>query len=182
MQQPLDGYLNLHGKANEKTSTATFKRGIINAIYPQQGTADVQIVGSHSTVIKGVFFSSGVNPNSVMVGDKCRIDMFSEINPADCVIAYTYGRKMTTSSHGVVTSTGSPTGTSVKINHGLNGVPTNVSFSPQLVIQGASPITNIVSANLDPNKPVDATYIYILVFDNNSSGTTMKATWYASCV
>ena len=90
--KPLDPYLKIHGKANDRVTPATFKRGIINAIYAATGTADVQLVGNQSTVLKGIFFSSAVTPSKAKVGDKCRVDFFSEINPSDAVIAYLYGR------------------------------------------------------------------------------------------
>lgn len=88
--KPLRSYLQLHQQANEKVTPATFKRGIISAVNVHAMTADVQIVGNQSTVLKGIPLSSAINPATLSVGARCRIDMFSESNPNDCVVAYTY--------------------------------------------------------------------------------------------
>jgi len=89
-QVPLDTFLGIHSKANSKTIPATFKRGIVNAVNIQAGTMDVQIVGNQSSILKGIAVSSAVNLTTAKPGDRCRIDMFSEINPNDCCVAYTY--------------------------------------------------------------------------------------------
>ena len=103
-QNPLDSYLNLHKRANQFTTPAYFKRGIISAIHIQQGTADVQIVGNQNTTLKNIPLSSAIatslalvstqasNPN-IQVGDKCLLFMFDETNPNDCVVVCAYGRK-----------------------------------------------------------------------------------------
>ena len=86
----LDSYLHVHRKANDRTSSASFKRGIISAIYSGSFTADIIILGNTQTILKNVSLSSAINIQTVKVGMKCRIDMFDETNPNDCVVAYVY--------------------------------------------------------------------------------------------
>ena len=89
-QQPLDTYLGIHKKANDNTTPATFNRGIINAVNIQAKTVDIQLVGNQSSILKGVAVSSAINLSVIKAGDRCRVDMFSEVNPNDCICAYTY--------------------------------------------------------------------------------------------
>lgn len=89
-QPPLDSYLKLHSKANDKTTPSMFKRGIINAINIQARTVDIQIVGNQTTVLKGIAASSAINFTTVKAGDRCVVLLFSEINPNDSVILATY--------------------------------------------------------------------------------------------
>jgi hypothetical protein len=88
--QPLRSYLQLHSQANEKITPATFRRGIINAVNIQSKTADVQLVGNQSSILKGIPLSSAINLTTVKAGQRCRVDLFGEINPNDSVVAYTY--------------------------------------------------------------------------------------------
>jgi hypothetical protein len=85
-------YTQIHKEFNERLTPAFTKRGIINKLYPETWTADIQIVGSTQGIIKGVPLSSAIDINDVRIGDKCRVDMFDENNPNDMVVAYTYGR------------------------------------------------------------------------------------------
>ena len=163
-QQPLDPYLKLHNKANSNTLPATFKRGIINTIHPN-GTADVQVVGNQSTILKGIYFSSAVNPVTVRPGDKCRIDMFSEINPSDSIIAYTYGRQQQSlASWGYATL---PDGNHQQVSHGLPGIPNIISVStfPAGTSAGVEAPFAWVSLTAPP---ADNNYIYVDVYASGS--------------
>jgi len=89
-RQSLSPYLDLHNKANERVTPATFKRGIINAVNVQSKTADVQVVGNQNNILKNVPVSSAIDITTLQPGNRCRIDMFDEANQNDMVVAYTY--------------------------------------------------------------------------------------------
>jgi hypothetical protein len=182
-QPPLDPYLNLHSKANDRTSRATFKRGIINAINAQLGTMDVQIVGSHSTILKGIPFSSAVNSSAVRVGDKCRIDMFDETNPYDCVVAYIYGRKLTTSAYGIynISTAISSGGTAISIPHTLGVMPT-FAFASCRFVSSISAFSPAVFTEGTQVTKFDANFIYVTVYVGISTGVQpLTFFWFATC-
>ena len=86
----LDPYLNLVSKQNNKVTPATFKKGVISAVHTNSNTADVLVVGNNDTTLKNIPVSSVIILSVADVGKRCRIDMFDETNPNDCVIAYLY--------------------------------------------------------------------------------------------
>lgn len=171
---PLESFNDILKKGRNKTTPATFKRGVINTIHPN-GTADVQIVGNHSTILKGLYFSSAVNPSLARPGDKCRVDMFSEINPNDSVIAYIYGRQFTPLiNKGYVT--GSYTaGTQYSVKHGLGVVPNIYTIDNLPYLEGG---TNVAALALDFSTPPNDTYLY---FKPGGSGLlTLTFFWFAA--
>jgi hypothetical protein len=126
------------------TGSATYKKGIIAKLYLDSASADVVIVGSNQTVLKNISFSSAIDLNDIMVGDKCRVDMFSEYNPSDSVIAYTYGRK----KKGVISDVNSSI-EMVGIDQDiLNITPIGTFFNGQTLIE----IINSGNAVIDQKK------------------------------
>lgn len=77
-------------KINNTITPASFKRGIVSAVYINNWTADVSIIGSTATTLKGIPISKALTASTVQAGMKCRVDFFSENVPGDAVLAYTY--------------------------------------------------------------------------------------------
>jgi hypothetical protein len=184
-QEPLVPYLKLHAKANDNTTPASFKRGIINSISLQSWTADVQLVGNHTTVLKGIQLSSAINANAIRVGDRCRVDMFSEMNPNDMVIAYVYGRKMMTSNSGFFGYTGASA--NIKIPHSLGVIPTIAAISTDnrtYVYYGTYVSSQgVYISNTGPNNVAfDANYLYVTVETNYGGSQSYSIFWFVSCV
>lgn len=73
-----------------KLVRATFKKGFINAVNISGKTVDVYYAENPQTIIRNIPVSDTVNISSVLVGKRCRVDLFDETNPADSVMAYTY--------------------------------------------------------------------------------------------
>lgn len=69
---------------------STFKKGFINAIHSGSFTVDVYFAENTQTIIKNIPIAKSVDITTVIIGQKCRIDMFDETNPNDCVMAYVY--------------------------------------------------------------------------------------------
>jgi hypothetical protein len=69
---------------------STFKKGFVNAIHSGSNTVDVSFAENPQTIIKNIPIAKSVSIASVIVGQRCRIDMFDETNPNDCVLAYVY--------------------------------------------------------------------------------------------
>jgi hypothetical protein len=67
-----------------------FKKGFINAVHISSGTVDVYFAENPQTIIKNIPVSKNITMASVMAGQRCKIDIFDEINPNDMVVAYTY--------------------------------------------------------------------------------------------
>lgn len=77
-------------KQNDKLVRATFKKGFINAVYPNSRTVDVSYAENPLTAVRNIPVATNVDISLVQVGQRCRVDLFDETNPADCVMAYTY--------------------------------------------------------------------------------------------
>ncbi len=158
---------------------ATYKKGIINSIYPQSWTADVQIVGNVQTLLKSIPLASHVNANFVKPGDKCRVDAFDESSPNDMVVAYIYGRKLPFASFnkGITTITTTKT----TIAHGLGVTPDFVFFIPQATQQHADTASDPQGGTINYNntkdifqaQTADDTNIYL-----QSILDTLSVTWY----
>ena len=160
-----DSYLNFQKRQLNKISPATFKHGIIAAVYRQSWTADVIVEGDIQTILKNIPMSSAV-PYNVQVGQLCRIDMFDETNPRDSVVAYTYGTapfsnilRVKTSGSGLVYVTAG----GQAIPHGLGQVP-DFYF---LIGYGSTAGTGYVADYGSGGKPADATNIYSLAIGGN---------------
>lgn len=171
-------------KQNRKLLPATFKKGIIVNVYPQNWTADVYIVGNNQTILKGVPLSTSLDATNTQPGMKCRLDLFDETNPTDMVVAYTYGSgnlngiPRSAFGNAVVTNAGNT------IPHNLGVVPTVVGYINQLNSQITLSGTDSHGDTFNyfyPNvvyeyQPADSTNIY-LAAQNNSS--TITITWFA---
>ncbi len=81
-------------KQNNKLLVATFKKAVITNINVASNTVDVYYAQNPSTIIKNIPLASHIHSSQVMINDRCRVDMFDESNPSDCVCAYIYGRKI----------------------------------------------------------------------------------------
>jgi hypothetical protein len=159
-----DSYLNFQKRQLNKISPATFKHGIIAAVYRQSWTADVIVEGDIQTILKNIPMSSAV-PYNVQVGQLCRIDMFDETNPRDSVVAYTYGNAPSSNVLAVKMGTAFITGSGQGIAHGLGQVP-DVYF---LMGYGQYVSNNTTYGGMytadygSGGHPADATYIYSLL-------------------
>lgn len=69
---------------------ATFKKAFINAVNASTKTVDVYYAQNPQTIIRGIPISNNVDVSTLTVGKKCRVDLFDENNPRDCVMAYTF--------------------------------------------------------------------------------------------
>ncbi|MGH2639898.1 MAG: hypothetical protein ACRDF4_11575, partial [Rhabdochlamydiaceae bacterium] len=171
----LDPYLHGVKKQNNKTTPATFKRGVIVTVHPSAWSADVIVVGNNQTILKNIPLSSAITPSQVRAGDRCRIDMFDETNQNDMIIAYTYGRAPSqVVNSGLFAVPGSDLSHHA-IPHGLSVTPTLISVStwPSGVPSGGGePGFVWVSQTL----PVaDATNIYV-----DSAGGSKTIYWAAA--
>lgn len=88
-----NAYNEIFKKQTSTLITSTFKKAVVSAVQAQNNTADVYFVDSPNTVIRSIPLASHIDATKVMVGDKCRVDLFDEKNSRDMVIAYCYGRK-----------------------------------------------------------------------------------------
>lgn len=163
MEQP---YNQTFKRQAAKLIPATFKKGIISAIYTNSSTADVMFVGNQQTIIKSVPFASSINVALVSVGDKCKIDCFDETNPNDMVIAYTYGKTLPkTFAVGsfLVTTAG------VAIPHKLYTTPNLVGFIK----------TDVPTGNIDVYQYAvpDSLKIYLKSINGN-----MNVNWFVGKV
>ncbi len=77
-------------KQYKKLVKSGFKKGFINAVHLSSGTVDVYYAENPQTIIKNIPVSKNIILANVMAGQRCKIDVFDEINPNDCVVAYTY--------------------------------------------------------------------------------------------
>lgn len=158
--QPLDGYLGLSKKIHNKTTADTFRRGIISAVHIAANTVDVIILGSNASTMRNVQVSSAININNIQNGQKCKLWMFSETNPNDCVCEYTYGTAATPKANSGYASIPA-TQTHYAIRHGLQGVPTIVTTGiwPQGIPAGGG-VPGFVSVSTT-GPAADATNIYV---------------------
>lgn len=69
---------------------STFKKAFINAVNPSAGTVDLAYAENPQTVIRSVPAAKSIDLTAVFVGQRCRVDLFDETNPTDCVLAYVY--------------------------------------------------------------------------------------------
>jgi hypothetical protein len=167
-----DSYLNFQKRQLGKISPATFKHGVIAAVYRQSWSADVVVEGDMQTVLKNIPMSSAV-PYNVRVGQLCRIDMFDETNPKDSVVAYTYG---TAPSSNIIIKSSGPQLVAVSasgqaIPHGLGQVP-DFYFLMGYGATGGGYVADYGSGG----NPANATNIYSLVIGQPG---TVNCVWMA---
>lgn len=77
-------------KQQARLVRATFKKAFISAVHVNQRTVDVSYAGNPLTVVKNIPIANTVVVANLSPGQRCRIDVFDETNPNDCVMAYTY--------------------------------------------------------------------------------------------
>lgn len=77
-------------KQQRKLVPSTFKKAFINAIHVNSATVDVYFAENPQSIIKNIPIAKSVDLTTAFVGQRCRIDLFDETNPADCVLAYVY--------------------------------------------------------------------------------------------
>ena len=160
-------------KQNKKLVTATFKKGFISAVYLNSSTADVFFVENQQTVVKGIPLASHIIASQVMVGDKCRVDVFDEKNPSDMVVAYIYGRSMSYQGD-VLFATGSLTlnlltGTGT-IAHGLGVTPDLFWVLPFIGQAGFGAIDYPIATGADDTN---------ITWTSSATNVTLTAYWFA---
>jgi hypothetical protein len=74
----------------QKLVRATYKKGFINAVHASARTVDVYYAESPQSLIRNIPVAQSVNVATVIIGQRCRIDLFDETNPNDSVCAYVY--------------------------------------------------------------------------------------------
>jgi len=77
-------------RQTESLLPATFKRAVIVAVQAQNKTADVYFAENPNTVIRSVPLANHINTATIVVGQRCRVDLFDEKNSRDMVVAYCY--------------------------------------------------------------------------------------------
>lgn len=78
---------------NKKLVPATFKKAVISGTNIVAFTADVYFSENPTNIIRNVPLAAHIDPTKILIGDKCRVDIFDETNIRDFVVAYIYGRK-----------------------------------------------------------------------------------------
>lgn len=73
-----------------KLVRSTFKKGFINAVYPNSYTVDIYYAENPQQIMRNIPVAKSVAISTVRVQQRCRIDIFDETNPNDMVVAYTY--------------------------------------------------------------------------------------------
>lgn len=86
-QQPSN---NTFKNQQNKLVRSTFKKGFINAVYIASRTVDVSYAENPLTVVRNIPVAVNVDITKVKVNQRCRVDVFDETNPNDCVLAFTY--------------------------------------------------------------------------------------------
>jgi hypothetical protein len=66
------------------------RKAVVAAINVSARTVDIYFVNNPQTVIKSVPCSFAVTMSAVVVGQRCKVDIFDEKNVKDFVVAYTY--------------------------------------------------------------------------------------------
>jgi hypothetical protein len=155
-------YNSIYNKQNKTLIPATFKKAIISAIYPNTFKVDVYFVGNAQTIIKQVQVASSIDINEVSVGDYCRVDCFSESNPNDMVVAYTYGKNYASGTPFIKSGSSFVTSSGGAVAHGLGVIPSAVILT--LTQNGA----------IYEYAPADANYIYV---KSNSSPSATSFNW-----
>ena len=77
-------------KQNRSLIPATFKRAFITAVQSQNATADVYFAENPNTVIRSIPLAKHIVPSTIIIGQRCRVDLFDEKNSRDMVIAYVF--------------------------------------------------------------------------------------------
>lgn len=92
MEVPLN---STYEKQSQKLLPKTFRKAYISAVNLIARTADIYFANNPTVIIRGVPVASNVSMSQAMVGQKCKVDIFDEINQRDMVVAYCYGSSST---------------------------------------------------------------------------------------
>ena len=87
MQYPL---ADLYKRQNKKLIPDTFKKGIVVNVYINSRTVDLYFVNNPQTVLKNIICSLQIDMSTIAIGQRCKVDIFSETNARDIVVSYTY--------------------------------------------------------------------------------------------
>ena len=79
---------------HRKLPGATFKKGVVSSINVTAFSADVYFTENPNNIIRSVPLASHIDPTKILVGYRCRIDIFDETNIASMCVAYIIGRRM----------------------------------------------------------------------------------------
>jgi len=159
-----DSFRNVVEQQNKKYIETAQLKAVVNYVYLDAWCADVQVIGSISSILKKVPISLAIDRSDIRAGDKCKIDVFDVNNPQDCVLAYTYGRSRSQKKNG---GSLNPTLSTTKIAHGLGVVPSSYALN----IPGYYTAYYYISS-------VDADYLYISY--SGSPGSQSGYSWSAS--
>lgn len=151
-------------KQNAKLTPATFKKGVVTAVYPSSYTVDVYFVGNNQSTIRNIAVATNVDINAVSPGDKCKVDLFTESNPSDMVMSYTYGKPQISTFSSGITSVSHLGST---IAHGLGSTPNVVIITPN------------ASGDVYQTSAADSTNIYLTY---SSGSGSLSTNWYALIV
>ncbi len=77
-------------KQQQRLVRSTFKKGFINAIHISSNTVDIYYAENPQSVTKNIPVAKNVTLAGILIGQKCRVDIFDETNPNDCCLAYTF--------------------------------------------------------------------------------------------
>ena len=100
-RQPINSTFS---KQQKRLVRATFKKGFVSAVYVNSNTADVSFADNPNTVMRNIPVADSVDivalaaivtpshgtPYQTGKGVRCKVDIFDETNPTDCVVAFTY--------------------------------------------------------------------------------------------
>jgi hypothetical protein len=107
----------LYQRQNKRLIPDVLRKAVISRVNIAQRQADIYFINNPETIMQNVPFSNSVDLTTLVPGSKVVVDLFSEVNPKDIVIAYAYGGAP--SSAGVV-------GESVVITYVSNVVLNNL--------------------------------------------------------
>ena len=77
-------------KQNQRLIRSTFKKGFVSAVYPNSRTADVSFASNPLTPMKNIPIASNVDITTIVIGQRCKVDVFDETNPSSvraCLLA-----------------------------------------------------------------------------------------------
>lgn len=77
-------------RQQKKLVKSTFKKAFINSVNISAKTVDVYYAENPQTIIRNIPVADTVDITTIVIGKKCRVDLFDETNPLDSVMAFTY--------------------------------------------------------------------------------------------
>lgn len=78
-------------KQNQALIEDDYKKAVISAVNPGSRQVDIYFIRNPDTVIRGVAVAAHIPVNDSIIGLRCKVDVFDEVNPKDMVVAYIYG-------------------------------------------------------------------------------------------